>query len=153
VNAEIDDAARSVSQAAACATVFTAAFVIGLGTAFAIGLWSRASALPPPVPIETASVAPDLALAGLPDAAPPADAGIQLASLETGAPRSLPSRARPRLHQRRDRARRDARLRARSARHPAAHGPPDHRELAKQFDFRRAQPGHAYRVTQDAEGA
>jgi murein DD-endopeptidase MepM/ murein hydrolase activator NlpD len=148
---------RTVSQTRLlCATVFTAAFVIGLGTAFTVGLWSRASAMPSaPAQIETAAAAPDLALAGLPDATLPADAGIQLASLETvaPAPELPPVEERDRVYTSGVIARGETLAYA-----LGQQGIPRHTvhqitsELAKQFDFRRAQPGHAYRVTQDAEG-
>ena len=119
------------------ATVFTAAFLIGLASAFAAGRWSRApESVPASPPVEAIATAPDLALAGLPDATPPADASLQLATPGDGRARAGGAArrgTRPHLHQRRDRARRVARLRARPAGHPAPHGAPDHQRARAPF--------------------
>jgi murein DD-endopeptidase MepM/ murein hydrolase activator NlpD len=139
------------------ATVFTAAFVFGLASAFAAGLWSRTqgaiAATPPPV--EAVAALPDLAVAGLPQAAPPVEVGIQLARLETVAPPlALPPVGPPaRVHTSGVIARGESLAYA-----LGQQGVPRltvHQitsELAKHFNFRRAQPGHAYSLTQDAEG-
>ena len=149
---------RTVSQTRLlCATVFTGAFVTGLATAFAVGLWSREAALEqaPPPPVETAAVVPDLALAGLPDTTPPPAADVQLARLETvvPGPELPPVGERDRVYTSGVIARGES-----LAYSLGQQGIPRltvHQitsELAKHFDFRRAQPGHAYRITQDAEG-
>jgi len=138
------------------ATVFTAAFLIGLATAFAAGLRSRASeSMASSPPADAVAAAADIALAGWPDATPPADAGIQLARLETIAPAPVaPPVAEPDRYY-------TSGVIARGESLDYALGQQGiprltvHRitsELARHFDFRRTQPGHAYRLTQDAEG-
>ncbi|HEY8152891.1 MAG TPA: peptidoglycan DD-metalloendopeptidase family protein [Myxococcota bacterium] len=148
---------RTVSQTRLlCATVFTAAFVVGMATAFAAGFRSRAVAAAPEAPqVEAAALSPDIALAGLPEAAPSSQDGIQLASLETVPPPfALPPVEQP------DRVYTNGVI-ARGETLAYALGQQGiprltvHQitsELAKHFDFRRTQPGHAYRITQDADG-
>jgi len=148
---------RTVSQTRLLlATVFTAAFLIGLATAFAAGHWSRAhEAVASSPQVEAVAMAPDIALFGLPDATPPADASLQLARLETVAPAPVapPVEERDRFYTSGVIARGESLAYA-----LGQQGIPRltvHRitsELARHFDFRRTQPGHAYRLTQDAEG-
>jgi murein DD-endopeptidase MepM/ murein hydrolase activator NlpD len=146
---------RPVSQTRLLfATVFTAAFVIGLATAFAAGLWSRApGSMPAPPQVEALATAPDIALAGLPEATPPADAGIQLARLETVAPVAPPVEEPDRFYTSGVIARGESLAYALGQQGiPRLTVHQITSELARHFDFRRTQPGHAYRVTQDAEG-
>jgi len=138
------------------ATVFTAAFLIGLATAFVAGRWSRA---PEPVawspPVEAVAALPDLALTGLPDATPPADASLQLARLETVAPEPVapPAEESDRFYTSGVIARGESLAYALGQQGiPRLTVHQITSELARHFDFRRAQPGHAYRLTQDAGG-
>jgi murein DD-endopeptidase MepM/ murein hydrolase activator NlpD len=138
------------------AIVFTAAFVVGLATAFVARLGSGP---PEPVaaaaPVEAVATAPDVALAGLPDATPPADASFELASLEPVAPAPTLATVEDPDH---------IYLTGVIARGESLayalgqQGIPRRTvhqltsALERHFNFRRSQPGHAYRVTQDADG-
>lgn len=139
-----------------CAAVFTAAFVIGLGTAFAAGLRSRAPESIAVAPdAEVVGTSPDLALAGFPAGTPPAESGIQLASLDPVAP----TPALPPVEERDLIYTSGVIARGESLSYALAQQGLSQRtvhrimsELERHFDFRRTLPGHAYRITQDAEG-
>lgn len=147
---------RTVSQLRLLlATVFTAAFLVGLATAFVAGPWpARApEAIASSPPVEGTAPAADVAL---PDSAiSPADASIQLAALEPVAPAPVapPIEEPDRFYTSGVIARGESltyALRQQGIPRPTVHQITS--ELARHFDFRRAQPGHAYRLTQDAEG-
>ena len=147
-----------------CAAIFTAAFTIGLGTAFVARLGART---PEPVvaSLETPSpvTAPALSLetpqgAGIsisPEAGAPAAEALELVGFEPLAPLSTPAPAieRDRIYTSGVIARGESLAYAlgqqgipRKTVHQLTS------ELARHYDFRRAQPGHSYRMAQDAEG-
>jgi murein DD-endopeptidase MepM/ murein hydrolase activator NlpD len=139
-----------------CAAIFTAAFVIGLGTAFAVGLRPHAAEAVAAAPdIAGVAESADLVLAGLPSSAPGAEPDVQLASFETLAPAPAlqPAEASSHLY--------TSGVISRGESLAYALGQQGlsrltiHRitsELERHFDFRRSRPGHSYRFTQDAEG-
>jgi murein DD-endopeptidase MepM/ murein hydrolase activator NlpD len=144
---------RTVSQTRLLlATVFTAAFLVGLATAFVVVPWPSApAAIVVSLPMEGAVPAADLALAD--PATPPADAGIQLAALEPVAPATVPVSEPDRFFTSGVIARGESlsyALRQQGIPRETVHQITS--ELARHYDFRRAQPGHAYRLTQDGEG-
>ena len=138
------------------ATVFTAAFLIGLATAFLAGPWPQAVAALTPLPLaDAAAPAPDLALPDWAQAAPPADASIQLAALEPVAPALVapPVAESDRFYTSGVISRGETLAYALGQQGiPRLTVHQITSELARHFDFRRTQPGHAYRLTQDAEG-
>jgi len=160
LNAKTRRRARLVSRSfLQCAAIFTAAFTIGLGTAFVARLGSR-TAEPVIAALETqASVtAPDAAIPSAPDAAAPAAEALELVAFEPLAP--LAPAPEPTLAADRDRVYTSGVI-ARGESLAYALGQQGigrntvHQltgELARHFDFRRAQPGHSYRLAQDAEG-
>jgi murein DD-endopeptidase MepM/ murein hydrolase activator NlpD len=145
---------RPVSQTRLLlATIFTAAFLVGLATAFMVGPFPRSEPglIPASLPLAGAVPATDVAL---PDpAAVPGDADLQLAALEPLAPLARPIQEPDRFYTSGVIARGESlayALRQQGLPRPTVHQITS--ELARHFDFRRAQPGHAYRLTQDTEG-
>jgi len=144
---------RTVSQTRLLfATVFTAAFLVGLATAFIAVPWPNApAAIVASLPVDGAVPAADLAL---PDpVARPAGAGIQLAALAPAARARAPVREPDRFFTSGVIARGESlsyALRQQGIPRETVHQITS--ELARHYDFHRAQPGHAYRLTQNGEG-
>jgi murein DD-endopeptidase MepM/ murein hydrolase activator NlpD len=144
---------RTVSQTRLLfATVFTAAFLVGLATAFIAVPWPNApAAIVASLPVDGAVPAADVALAD--PATSAADAGIQLAALQPAAPAPAPVSESGRFFTSGVIARGESlsyALRQQGIPRETVHQITS--ELARHYDFRRAQPGHAYRLTQDGEG-
>src|SRR5262245_16924615 len=154
------------------AIVFTAAFLIGLTTSFVVEPWPHtprsllSSALAEvtatlsaaaPVSTEAPIATPDIALPDWTQAPPETDASFELAGLQPIAPAPV---APPVSVEEPNRfftsgviARGESlayALRQQGIPREAVNKITT--ELARHYDFRRAQPGHSYRLTQDAEG-
>ena len=146
-------ASRSFLQ---CAAVFTAAFTLGLGTAFVAGLGSRASesvdaALETPTPV----TALDAAIASAPDAGSPAAEALERVAFSPIAPAPPPKPAADRDRVLTSGVIARGETLAYALRQQGIDRKTVHQltsELARHFDFRRAQPGHSYRVAQAADG-
>ena len=146
------------------AAIFTAAFTLGLGTAFVARLGAPATD-PAIAAIETQTLAAppldllengaEAAISMAPDAGSPAAEALELVGFEPLAPLSTPAPAidRDRIYTSGVIARGESLAYAlgqqgipRKTVHQLTN------ELERHFDFRRTQPGHSYRVAQDAEG-
>jgi len=156
LNAKTRPRARLVSRSVLqCAAIFTAAFTLGLGTAFVARLGSSA-AEPVIAALETQTpvTALDAAIPSAPEAGSPPAEALELVAFEPLAPAPEPPAAdRDRVYTSGVIARGESLAYAlgqqgigRRTVHQLTS------ELARNFDFRRAQPGHSYRLAQDAEG-
>ena len=166
LNAKTRPHTRLVSRSfLQCAAIFTAAFTLGLGTAFVARLGART---PEPVVAALDTQTPVTAPAALPEAPPDAalstsaaaslpaaDPALALVGFEPLAPIATPA---PAIE--RDRIYTSGVIaRGESLAYALAQQNIDREtihkltsELARHFDFRRTQPGHSYRLAQDAEG-
>jgi murein DD-endopeptidase MepM/ murein hydrolase activator NlpD len=153
-----------------CAAVFTAAFTLGLGTAFvarlgahpvepaiaALATTSTPSEVQTPAPLALLDASPaDAGFSFATDASSQAPEALELVGFEPLAPLSTPA---PLVDN--DRTYTSGVIaRGESLGYALGQqGIPRKtidqltRELQRHYDFRRAQPGHSYRVAQDAEG-
>jgi murein DD-endopeptidase MepM/ murein hydrolase activator NlpD len=157
LNAKTRPLARFVSSSVLqCAAIFTAAFTLGLGTAFVARLGSHASE-PVIAALETQTpVTPtDAVIPSAPDAGSPAAEDLERVAFSPIAPAPEPPAAadRDRVYTSGVIARGESLAYAlgqqgigRNTVHQLTS------ELARHFDFRHAQPGHSFRLAQDAEG-
>ena len=157
--------ARLVSRSfLQCAAIFTAAFTLGLGTAFVARLGAPAQepvialleTSPPAAPPLALLDAPsDAAISTAPGASAPAAEALELVGFEPLAPLAAPAPAidRDRIYTSGVIARGETLAYALGQQGiPRLTVHQITTELARHFDFRRAQPGHSYRLAQDAEG-
>ncbi len=155
MNAKTRPEARLVSKTfLQCAAIFTAAFTLGLGTAFVARVGART---PEPViaSLETQTPATTPAAFLQSNAGPPAAEAFELVGFEPLAPIAtpVPDFDANRIYTNGVIARGESlaySLGRQGIGRRVVHQLTT--ELAKLFDFRRAQPGHSYRLAQDAEG-
>ena len=162
--------ARLVSRSfLQCAAVFTAAFTLGLGTAFVARLGAPAqepviapleTSTPTAPPLAVLAAPSDAAISTAPDAAAPAASApaaeaLELVGFEPLAPLAAPAPAidHDRIYTSGVIARGETLAYALGEQGiPRLTVHQITTELSRHFDFRRAQPGHPYRLAQDAEG-